>query len=198
MVSKAELRKKIKLRRAALNNELCDAKSRAICLHIMKHPIFVNAIKIGFYLAHGKEVDIDFLINKALSMNKECYAPVINPPGSLTKDKNMSFNRITGYDDLSHNLYGIREPIHSPKIFSWTLSCILLPLVAFDKQGNRLGMGGGFYDRTGDKLKTKPRLPKLIGVGYDFQLVNTVPSEKTDIKMDYVVTNDGWIRFEKI
>lgn len=143
-------------------------------------------------------------MQESFTMKKRCYAPVINPPGSIRQNKKMGFYEINPDNNMwSKNIYGIDEPNNGERALMWSLSAILMPLVAFDKQGNRLGMGGGYYDTTfqhyrqqgvaSSAAKLVPRTPILVGVAYDLQQVAKVPTETTDIKLDYVVTETGWI-----
>ena len=103
-----------------------------------------------------------------------------------TKDSRMCLNR-----------FGIEEvdalPNHAIKVSE--IDLVLLPLVAFDKTGNRLGMGGGFYDATFAHLKSKKTKPLFIGLAYQSQLVEDLPSDPWDLPLDGVCTEESFYRF---
>ena len=94
---------------------------------------------------------------------------------------------------LLTNQYGIREP--DPRRQqgrpTWAIDVLLIPLVAFDAFGNRLGMGGGYYDRLLGDLARRPRRPKLVGVAYHFQQVESLPTEPWDQRLDCVISDNG-------
>lgn len=94
---------------------------------------------------------------------------------------------------MTHNRYGILEPqlncSHVSPVAQ--LDMILMPLVAFDSKGNRLGMGGGFYDRTLAHLpKNKAQRPTLIGIAHQCQFVDALPVASWDIPLDYIITDE--------
>jgi 5-formyltetrahydrofolate cyclo-ligase len=94
------------------------------------------------------------------------------------------------------NRFGIEEPIFSPLLGAHRMDVILMPLVGFDKHKNRLGMGGGFYDKTlsfHNKLK-KFRVPKLFGLAFDSQEVDRLNSQPWDVKVDGIVTPSRFIK----
>ena len=97
----------------------------------------------------------------------------------------MDFFPWTSKDPLAINKYGIPEPISGRIIYPGIL---LVPLVAFDKNFNRVGYGGGFYDRYIEKIK---KIKKIITIGlaYSFQRIENVPTNKNDIKLDFIITN---------
>ena len=95
----------------------------------------------------------------------------------------MDFYCWSSQDPLQINKYGIPEPASGKKIVP---NILLVPLVAFDKNCNRIGYGGGYYDRYIKKIK------KIItiGLGYSFQRINQIPADKYDVKLDFIVTNE--------
>ena len=99
----------------------------------------------------------------------------------------MDFFRWSTNDPLSINKYGIPEPTSNKKVFP---DILLVPLVAFDSDLNRIGYGGGFYDRYIHKIKKNQKIIS-IGLAYSFQKVKKVPINKYDFKLDYIVTNKG-------
>ena len=101
----------------------------------------------------------------------------------------MDFFQWSINDPLSINKYGIPEPISNKIVYP---NILLVPLVAFDKDLNRIGYGGGFYDRYIDKIKKNKKII-TIGLAYSFQKVKNIPVNKYDFKLDHIVTNKGII-----
>ena len=97
----------------------------------------------------------------------------------------MDFFNWSTKDPLEINKYGIPEPISNKVIYP---SILLVPLVAFDKHFNRIGYGGGFYDRYLKRIKKNKKIIS-IGLAYSYQKVNTLPIDKYDIKLDFIVTD---------
>ena len=97
----------------------------------------------------------------------------------------MDFYKWNFYEPLKINKYGIPEPVTKNLVFP---DILLIPLVAFDKKLNRLGYGGGYYDRLIEKLSKKKKIIK-IGLALSVQRINKVPINKYDQKLDYIVTN---------
>ena len=97
----------------------------------------------------------------------------------------MDFFHWSFKDPLTINKFGIPEPV-SGKVISPVI--LLIPLVAFDNNLNRIGYGGGFYDRYIKKIKKKKKV-LTIGLAYSFQKVKQIPTQKYDIKLDFIVTN---------
>ena len=98
----------------------------------------------------------------------------------------MNFFQWTSKDPLEINKFGIPEPVSEKIVYP---EILLVPLVAFDKHFNRLGYGGGFYDRYIKKLKRK-RNVITIGLAYSFQKVSKVPVNEYDIKLDFIIVNN--------
>jgi len=96
----------------------------------------------------------------------------------------MDFHRWSLLESLKINKYGIPEPVIENIVYP---DILLIPLVAFDKNLNRLGYGGGYYDRLITKLSKKKKILK-IGLAFSFQKVDKVPTNKYDQKLDYIVT----------
>ena len=97
----------------------------------------------------------------------------------------MNFFKWSFNDPLEINKYGIPEPISDNVLYP---DILLIPIAAFDKQLNRIGYGGGFYDRYIKKIKEKKKII-TIGLAYSFQRVKKVPVNKNDMKLDFIVTN---------
>lgn len=133
-------------------------------------------------------MDLAPVMRVARKMKKHIFMPVLDRLSS----NRLWFAPYEENDPLSLNRYGIAEPDHGPRHFfaAAQLDLIIMPLVAFDDQGNRLGMGGGYYDRTLSYLCNRVywRRPKIIGVGYEFQHIEHIKSESWDVAVNKVIS----------
>lgn len=163
-------------RRSLLPDER-DAQSRRIIDRLLTNSVFTNAKNIFCYLSRDDEVSTGDFITEALK-TKQIFLPKIC-------DDLLVPTRFTGETNLVKGLYGILEP-QCPVMPSESLEIdlILLPGVAFDTEGNRLGMGKGYYDRY---LKTIPAVT-TVGLAFDFQVVDKVPTDDYDVPVSFVVT----------
>jgi len=136
--------------------------------------------KIGFYYPIGSEICTLELIE---NLRKKKY--IISLP-VLEKNSKMSFYEWTKKNPLKINNFGIPEPIKLKKIIP---SILIIPIVAFDNNLNRLGYGGGFYDRFIDNLEKSKKVLK-IGLALSCQKINKVPTNRFDKKMNYILTEN--------
>ena len=134
---------------------------------------------IGGYFPVNYEIDDLEILKKLKKKKYQISLPVIK------KNFDMDFYRWSFDDPLKINKYGIPEPFSKKLIYP---DILLVPLVAFDKNLNRLGYGGGYYDRVIDKLSKKKDILK-IGLALSVQKINNVPVTKYDKKLDYIVTD---------
>ena len=137
--------------------------------------------KIAFYWAVKGELSCHFAMKQALKEGKQCYLPVLSQSES---GPCLQFAQYLSGKKLVRNQYDIPEPL-TPRIGPSQLDLILVPLVAVDHKNNRLGMGGGYYDRTFSMSK-EPK-PMLIGVGYHYQLVKQLEPQPWDVAMDKII-----------
>lgn len=143
--------------------------------------IFSRRAKIAFYLANDGEIDPRCGIELARKLGVHIYLPAIE------RDQGLSFRKLGMFSPLKTNKFGIQE-VHSQALASEKLDAILLPLVAFDRRGNRLGMGGGYYDRELGRLRVKDRRPLFIGLAYSQQELHLIKTDSWDVALDLVVT----------
>ena len=176
-MDKSEIRKKIlKIRKKNISRNLEIDFSKI--LNILRKYKTTNKI-VGGYYPYNYEVDA---INILKNLEKQNYQ--ISLP-KIKKNSQMDFFFWSIKDPLEVNKYGIPEPISSKIVYP---SFLLVPLVAFDRNINRVGYGGGFYDRYIKKIKKTKKII-TIGLAYSFQKVNEVPINKYDSKLDFIVTN---------
>ncbi len=157
------------------------------------HPLFLHSRHIAFYLPNDGEIDLTPLIQRAWQMGKRCYLPNLSP----RHHNRLWFAPFKHDSELALNRFGIPEPnCHWREMRNVRgLDLIIAPLVAFDNQGNRLGMGGGFYDRTLAYLthRTSWRKPRLLGAAYAFQQVKQLPHQPWDVPLEGIATDQGMV-----
>tara|TARA_B110000259_G_scaffold168929_1_gene198400 strand:+ start:302 stop:847 length:546 start_codon:yes stop_codon:yes gene_type:complete len=181
-VLKYNLRKKILKIREINNKENIQIDFNKI-IKILKKEKIKKKIIGGYYPVNFEVDDLELL--KKLEKNKfNISLPVIK------KNFQMDFHKWSFSDPLKTNKYGIPEPEVQSKLYP---DVLLIPLVAFDKKLNRLGYGGGYYDRLITKLSKKKRIIK-IGLAFSFQEVDKVPVNIYDQKLDFIVTNKHIIK----
>ncbi|QCI19965.1 MAG: 5-formyltetrahydrofolate cyclo-ligase [Buchnera aphidicola (Brevicoryne brassicae)] len=149
-----------------------------------------NSRNIALFLPFEGEINTYPLILKLWLNKKNVFVPVI----FSFKNKKMLFVRLTSNSILYYNKYNILEPIFNIQdiISIYNLDTIIVPLVAFDKKGVRLGMGGGFYDVFLKNWYKKNFFP--VGLSYNFQLVSNIPKQHWDVSLPLVLTpNKIWV-----
>ena len=173
---KSEIRKKI-IRIRKFNNKKNLAINFYSILNILKKKKITGKM-IGGYYPYNYEINILPILNK---LEKKNY--IISLP-KIKKNFQMNFFEWSQKDPFEINSYGIPEPISNKVIYP---DIILVPLVAFDKYLNRIGYGGGFYDRYLKKIKKRKKI-LTIGLAYSFQKVKKIEAEQNDIKLDFIIT----------
>ncbi len=183
-----QLRRKIRAQRRALSPKQQQDHSLSMGRILTRSSLFSNSQRIAIYIENDGEMNVTALISRILGHGKRCYLPVLRP----IRPNRLWFSEYRPGDNLIHNRYGIREPnINRRKpVPTYALDLVLMPLVAFDATGNRIGMGGGFYDRTFAYLKSRSkwRKPRLIGIAHELQKLDSVQPNIWDVPMDGVVT----------
>lgn len=192
MTNSKALRNEIRDQRRTLTESQRQHYSLSLCEHLAAHRLFQTSQRLAFYLPNDGEVDLTPLLDYAWSEKKSCYLPVLGPRNS----RRLWFLPVTPDTRLYPNRYGIPEPVHARHarlLRPMTLDLVLLPLVAFDRQGHRVGMGGGFYDRTfAFRLHRRHwRQPRLVGIAYSFQQRDNLPHEAWDVPLDGIATEQG-------
>ncbi len=191
--SRNQLRRHLRQQRNALSPLQQRHASQQLAKHLLANPDLYRARHIAIYLPNDGEISPLPYMQAARRRGIRVYLPVLHPliPGKL------AFSPYTSHTRLRPNRFGIAEPAFSASLKrpAWAMDAILFPLVGFDEHGGRLGMGGGFYDRTFAFSRTRPRLaPKLIGLAHDFQRVDSLPIEPWDVPLHSVVTECGRYR----
>lgn len=183
-LNKENLRAHFRAIRKQLPADYRQAAAKSAAQHFIHHPLFEKSQHIACYMAHQNEMNPQVLVDAIWQANKHCYLPM------LMNDQTLQFALYEPNDELVLNQYGIPEPqANAKRMMASELDVVMMPLVAFDRQGNRLGMGGGFYDKTFAKLNR----PTLLGFAYSVQEVECLPSDSWDVKLAGVVTEKEMI-----
>ena len=152
--------------------------------------------RIAIYLGNDGEIDPRLFLHLLRRLHLEIYLPVLHP----LKHNSLLFATYRHQQALQPNRYGIDEPVlrQSRIAHARQLDVILMPLVAFDAQGNRLGMGGGYYDRALEfKRQHYTARPLLFGLAHAFQQMEKLPEAPWDVPMDGIVTDQGAKRLKR-
>lgn len=194
VATRSEIRRRIRARRRALSEHERRVAARDLARAAVSTRIFRSASRVAFYLPHDGELDPTLLMHRAWDMDKACYLPVLD---TLTSDR-LWFSPYEEDGPLVENRYGIPEPPGGMRrrVRARRLDLVLAPLVAFDPYGNRLGMGGGYYDRSLSFLRYHRRWhrPRFYGVAYEFQKIQRLDSAAWDVPLDGVFTEQGLYR----
>lgn len=184
------LRKHLRACRRSLNPQQQQQAAFRLASLLHQHPRVARARDIALYLPNDGEIDPRIFMAQARRRNVRFYLPILHP----IHRGQLAFCQVDGDTPMRPNRFGIPEPVFSARHTrsAWSLDVVLMPLVGFDPEGGRLGMGGGFYDRTFAFTRIRPRLrPALIGLAHDLQRVERLPIEPWDIPVDAVVTDQG-------
>ncbi|MEM9385160.1 MAG: 5-formyltetrahydrofolate cyclo-ligase [Pseudomonadota bacterium] len=188
---KRDLRTVLRQARLTLDGWHRERATQRLCARVARLRSFRSARRIGAYLAAPGEVEVARLIADALAAGKEVYVPL------MRADDHLSFVRFTERTRLAANRFGLYEPVHPDSLHTvapMQLDLVLTPLVGFDDAGNRLGMGGGYYDRTFAPLLQRHywQRPQLVGVAFECQRVtHALPREPWDIPLRQVMTESA-------
>lgn len=191
-LSRPTLRRQLRQARRQLSPTQQRLAARDLYRQLTQHPVFRRARHIAFYLPNDGEIDPRPLMLEAQRRGKATYLPVLN----AWPRTRMVFQRLMPNEGLKPNRFGIAEPAFRPNRQRriWTLDLVLMPLVGFDEDGGRLGMGGGFYDRS---LAYRGRRknghkPTLLGLAHECQKVDRLPLEPWDVSLQATVTDQSW------
>lgn len=182
------LRASMRHRRAQLPPGQLAAHSASIGRSLWQLPLLARCRRIACYVAVNGEVDCASFMEAAVARGRRVFLPVVHGRGLLFAPWHHGI-------PMARNRYGIPEPLSDPG--SWLrgtqLDVVLAPLVAFDAGGRRLGMGGGYYDRSFAFMRQRGcwQRPRLVGLAHEFQCVTSLPARSWDVGMHAVVTETG-------
>ncbi|WP_176545052.1 5-formyltetrahydrofolate cyclo-ligase [Bacillus sp. AFS041924] len=157
-----------------------EEKSKQIVEKLLNSDQFLCADIIATTMPMEHEINTKYLITACWKMNKSVVVPKCNHD-----TRKMHFYKINSFEDLKKGYFGIQEPLEEKceEIGKEFIDLIIVPGVAYTKYGERLGYGGGYYDRYLEDYKKQ-----LMALAYDFQILNELPTEKHDIKMPLILT----------
>ena len=194
MSQRQNLRQQMRTRRAQLTVIEQQTATQKLYQLLVQQKIFQQSLHVAAYISVKGEIDTTAIIKNIWQRKKICYLPIVDH-----QTKTLSFANYQTEDKLINNDYQIPEPIFTYENGAdiKTLDLVLMPLVAFDLQGNRLGMGAGYYDKTFAFLNNlqRPAKPFLLGLAYDWQRAAIIEPETWDVKLDAVVTDKKFYIF---
>lgn len=164
------------------DRQIAAKKASELFIH---SDLFKNNQNIACYIANDYEIDTTPIINAIWKAKKNCYLPIVHP----NKKSLLLFQKFTPQDPLILNRFNIVEPIQdkAKQLLPEQLDLVLMPLNAFDKKGNRVGKGSGYYDKT-FSFKKNHQKPTLCGLAYSIQEMPQIKSSAWDIFMDVILT----------
>ena len=191
-LSRPHLRRMVRKARRELTPSQQRKAAQGLYRQLAQHPLFRRAKHISLYLPTDGEIDPRLLLRAAQRRGKATYLPVL----SAWPRTKMVFQRVRPGEKLRPNRFRILEPrvniCQQRKV--WALDLVLLPLVGFDDAGGRLGMGGGFYDRSLAYLARRQswRKPTLLGLAHECQKVERLVQASWDVPLAGTVTDKQW------
>ncbi len=187
----AKLRQRLRKARRSISVRVQRDAAAQLCRVLARQLFFRRAHRIALYLPTDGEISPLPIARLAIQLGKTCYLPVTRPgPAS-----SLIFRRFEpGITRMVPNRFGIGEPAPGPgvEISARFLDIVLVPMVGFDPDGNRIGMGQGFYDRTFSSHSRWWRKPLLVGLAHDSQQIRINPNT-WDVPMNYIATGSRLI-----
>ncbi|WP_346796990.1 5-formyltetrahydrofolate cyclo-ligase [Halomonas sp. Bachu 37] len=193
---KRRLRTQLRRLRRNLTASQQHEASRQLCRRLKQLPEVRRARRISLYLPVGGEIDPTPLISWLRQRNARVYLPVLRP----FAENHLWLVEYRPDTPMRRNRFGILEPSRhysarrSNRLPAWALDTMIVPLVGFDTEGNRMGMGGGFYDRTLAFTRVRRPRPCLIGVAHSLQQVPHLQPAPWDISLQAIVSDRDIIR----
>lgn len=203
------LRREYRDKRASLSQAKQQEAEQQLVLQAQRNGLLTDVRQVALYFSNDGEISTNALIQEYWRRNVKVYLPVIHP----FNPNNLLFLRYAPTTALVANRFGILEPkLNVTQVIpAQHLDIIFTPLVAFDQKGNRLGMGGGFYDRTfaalhastviqsqiidGCKASTQESEIKIIGLAHDIQKAVSLPHKAWDVPLPFILTPEQYYRF---
>lgn len=184
---KEKIRKEMKEKRRKLSKEENRKKSKEIKERLFSLKEYRDAETVLFYVSYNGEVFTHDMIKESLK-EKKVVVPISNK-----EDCSLSLSELKNWNDLETSSYGILEPKKDcvKEVSINDIDLIIVPGVAFDCKGNRMGHGKGYYDRL---LANKKQIP-AVGLAFEFQIVKNIPTDSNDKPVDLIITEDRIIEY---
>lgn len=188
---KKKIRKEILSFRNNMNQDEKNKKDTIIKEKFLDSDYYKKSKNIFIYISYGSEINTKEIINIALNEGKSVFVP-----RTVFETKAMDAVKINSLDNMKKVKYGALEPSEEePYISPDDLDVIVVPGVAFDRDGGRTGYGAGFYGRYFKKIsKNRAKKIKKVALAYDFQLINNIPMNDKDVRIDCIITEKEIIR----
>ena len=188
------IRQTLKTRRASVQaDQRCRAEARMI-QHLNHWSYLAQCESVACYLSVNSEFPTSKLIQQLHTLGKHVYLPLLDRSG----DNRLTFQKIQPREPFQPNRFGIPEPLpcRHQQVDAENLDLIILPLVGFNKSGVRMGMGGGFYDRTLAFAKNTdlPQRPFLLGLAFACQQEETLTAQPWDVPLEATLTEEGFVQ----
>lgn len=189
-MSKQLQRQQLRTQRQQLSYKALFQREHQLFRQLIQLPELKQARSIAAYWPSKGEISLIKTLDYFQQQGKQIYLP------RMQSQKHMTFHPYCPRSALISNTFGISEPYSRRQKALRQVDVVLLPLVGFDSRGNRLGMGGGYYDRALAFLQQQNwrKKPLLIGIAHDFQQLDTIASESWDIPLSLIVTNRRCLR----
>ena len=184
-MSKQTIRQRLLIQRQQLDASSCARQSATVQEHVLTSTVYAEAVLLALYAPIRNEVQTQRILSAALLAGKRvCYPRLEN--GRIV------FVEVSGQHDLQPGKFGVPEPQGKIAVSPEELDLILVPGVAFDCKGGRIGYGSGYYDR----ILAVCANARFFGLAYTFQLIEKIPEEKHDIRLDFLATEGEMIEFK--
>jgi len=188
------LRKQLRHQRRAVSPFAQKQAQQQVLNQLLRLKAFQHSKKIGVYLHAFGEIQTRHIIEYCFKQHKEVYLPMI-----CTMNKQLHWVKITQQqyrnNRFSHHPLGMKEPMANRGLHVSTLDFLIMPLLACDIYGTRIGMGGGFYDKT---LARAGKKPFRLGIAHDFQLIQQrLHRETWDQPLDALITPSKYLHFKR-
>ena len=197
---RSQLRSALRQLRQSLSPEQQSLAAEKLLDHILEDDDFEKASSIAFYQAFDGEINPTPVLQASLKQGKHTFLPIISPAAT-----SLTFLEYQSESSLTENSYGILEPESSPNnvLAPEHMDIIFIPLVAFDLNGTRLGMGKGYYDKSlafilennREMSLNSIKIPKLIGLGHECQRVEHLERAEWDVPLDKIITDQAIYTF---
>ncbi len=189
-----ELRRYLRKTRRHLSKFVQRQAAQKVLNRLIRSPQFIHAKHIGIYLHAFGEIHTHTIIERCFKLGKQVYLPAI-----CDMNQQLVWIRISQHQyrnkRFAYHRLGMREPMTTRGTHVSKLDLLIMPLLACDHSGTRIGMGGGFYDRT---LASAPGLPFRLGLAHDFQLLSqSLKREKWDQPLDALITPTVFLAFKR-
>lgn len=181
-IAKKNLRKKMIAIRDGIHRDVREQKDKRIAETLLQQEAFLQTDTVFLFASFGSEVATMHIIEEAIKLGKTVGLPRVT-------GKTMDFFAIDSKEDLKDGRWGIKEPKETCPLQSST-QLIVMPGVAFDEEKNRLGYGGGYYDRYLERYQQQDFVfPLLIAIAYEEQIIGKVPTVSTDVTPNMIITD---------